>query len=240
MAPMRKRSSIEVSLALFAEFMHDRTQVQSELARKLELTSRTVAKYLNALAEHGVPFEVEEDDHQIVWSLPPRWIPGGVLLRERTADNLAHLLALLAPSSVRDKALEELRVGRGSAPDPRTVVVTEPAAEGAFTYLFLVEDAALARVPLRIRHVGKGPLAGVFRHVSPVRILATPPVRVVAVCHKTKALECVPLDAIVDARRDAVEPYHAPAPEALEAFLLTARSRAFTAEPASERRPDGG
>jgi predicted DNA-binding transcriptional regulator YafY len=231
---MHTRSPTEIALALFAILVRERTVTQAAIARELGIGSRTVVKYLTTLCAHAVPLESQVDHPNVHWSIPRRWFPGGVTLKLSTADTLIRLLPLLAQSDVRDEVLDELHAARKGAPDPRAVVIAAPAAEGELAHLVLVEEAALARVALRIRHVGRGPLAGVLHHISPVCIVAAAPIRVIAVCHRTGALESLRLAALVEARRDPLETYRAADPVALEALLSAATLVPDSVRPANE------
>jgi hypothetical protein len=71
----------------------------------------------------------------------------------------------------------------------------------------VVEDAAAARIALHLQYFSANRSALEWRYVSVQRILPGPPVRFVAVCHRTGTLKWFRVEAMAAANLDSSEPF---------------------------------
>ena len=220
---MGQKSSTETVVAVIQAFLQRRTWSQVELAREVDVGVAALRKRLLELEARGFPLVREDDPPHVFWSVPKDWFPGGVLFTAPDALELLRHLGRLPRSAGRDRFIRRIldaapRQER-SARGEREVVIAPSATEGEQSYLPVVEDAAIRKVPLECKYftVSRGALE--WRHLSVQRVLVGPPARLLAVCHRDGALKWFRLENVQTARLDPTDHYRAADPAQVEAVI---------------------
>lgn len=217
---MGKRSPIEGTVGILSAFLRRRTWQQSELARELDLESRTVRRHLNELQRWGFPLEREDDPPQVYWRMPKDWFPGGVLLKSTDATLLIQLLCRMPASTARDTLLRLVSAGLSRQDNPAPQLESVFHGVGAEArFVALVSDAAVARSTLHVRYYTASRGAMEWRNLSVQRVLPGPPARIVAHCHRSDRLKWFRVDGIMEARLEPNVPYVSAATEDIDDYL---------------------
>jgi predicted DNA-binding transcriptional regulator YafY len=218
---MGRASKHETIASIYQAFLGQRTWRQSDLARELGIGTRALRERLVELSTKGMPLESDEEPPHVFWSVPQHWFPGGVAL---TSDDAAHLLRELwvLPKSPRtERAIKKLLSGvqdrEQLASAAATVVPVVVGAEAVQREI--VEEALIAGAALRIEYFSAHRGVIEWRYVSPARLVAGPPLRLVALCHRSSKLRWFRVDGILRATLDQSEPYRATDPEVTTRFI---------------------
>lgn len=204
---MGQRSAGESVAAIIQAFVKRRTWQQAELARELELGVPALRKRLVELRRSGMPLRDERDAPHVYWSVPKTWFPGGIALEGKDVEALLRLLARMPASRERDRligAALDCLPGRAAS---SAVVVTGRVSGAEERFLSEVEDAAERRKPLRFRYYSASRGSDSRRHASVHRVVAGPPARFIAVCHRDDKLKWFRVDNVFDASVDASTPF---------------------------------
>jgi predicted DNA-binding transcriptional regulator YafY len=218
---MGQRTSTETIIAIVQALLAQRTWRQADLARKAGVQVPALRKRLNELSSLGIPLTRDDDPPHVYWSVPQSWFPGGVLLAERDAQTFVRLLARLPKSLTRDRLLSTLLTSRprgATSPPPIVTPTVSPLEE---THLVTIEDAAGQARTLHMRYFSASRGSVDWRRVSVQRVLATPPARFLAVCHRSGTLKWFRLDNVLEAALDASEPFRSADADQIEEVLRT-------------------
>lgn len=218
---MGRRTSTETIVAIVQAFLAQRTWQQAELARRVEVQVPTLRKRLLELSTEGFPLSSEEDHPHVYWSVPQSWFPGGVLLAERDALALVRLLARLPGSPARDQLLRVVLASRPRGATASAPVVTPTVSPADEAHLVTVEDAAAQRITLHMRYFSASRGAMDRRRTSVQRVVAGPPARFLAVCHRSGDLKWFRLDNVAEAVLDREDPFRAADERAVDEVLRT-------------------
>lgn len=198
---MGQRSSSETVIAIIQSFLRNRVWSQADLARHLEIGVPALRQRLRELCEAGVPLESQAEHPQVYWSLPRGWFPGAIDLGPEEGIELARLLRRLPKGSSRDRLIAKITacIRKIPAESPVVAVTRDPQEE---QMLCAIEDAANARTPIRVRYHSLYRGALEWRTVSVQRVMAEPPARYVAWCHRSNQLKWFRADRILAVTRD--------------------------------------
>jgi predicted DNA-binding transcriptional regulator YafY len=217
---MGKRSAIESVVGIVGAFLDQRIWKQADLARHLELQPRALRKHLDEMVIRGFPLEKEDEPPQVYWSMRKDWFPGGLLLQGADIDLFLRLLCQAPTSEARTRLLERISSALPQkAPQiDQLQSVLEPKS-GEEPFVALVTQAAAERQALHLRYytTTRGVLE--WRHISVERVLAGPPARMVARCHRASRLKWFRIDNIASARLDPDVPFQATPPNTVEQLL---------------------
>lgn len=234
---MGKRSAIESVVGIVGAFLEHRVWKQADLARHLDLQPRALRKHLDEMVIRGFPLEKEDEPPQVYWSMRKDWFPGGLLLQGADIDLFLRLLCQAPTSEPRTRLLE-----RVSSALPQKALqidqlqsVLEPKG-GEEPFVALVTQAAAERQALHFRYytTNRGVLE--WRHASVERVLAGPPSRMVARCHRASRLKWFRIDNIAGARLDPDVPFQATPPSTVEQLLAKSLDGFASEDPAEEHR----
>jgi len=225
---MGTKNSYETITRAMQAFADARTWKQSDLARRVEVTSERVGKVLHDLQRSGMPLEREEDPPQIYWSVPQHWFPGGVVFSEDDWAVLVHALLRIADEPRKKRLLRRLlegRLGRGVAVGGlerlERAVEGTPLSEQEHALVLQIEGALMAGKPLRIHYFSTSGGALDWRTITPVKVQTEPRARIAAVCHRSRTLKWFRVDNVQRAEIAAAD---TPAPfdlDAAEHFVRT-------------------
>jgi predicted DNA-binding transcriptional regulator YafY len=208
---MGRRNHAETLIAIVDAFHGQRTWDQAALARKLGVETRTIRAQLDILiATKHFPLERSTDGGHVYWSLPRRWVPGGVSIAAADVGPLARLLARAPKSAFRDRILAMLlacappRAAPALAPD---TIAAPPRTDWEDRMLEPAEASAARRVPLRVRYYTASRGEETERCLSVQRIETGPHARLIAYCHSAKELRTFRVDRIRAAVLDDGVPF---------------------------------
>ena len=217
---MGQRSAGATLAKIYEAFLARRTWSQADLARRVGVGTRALHRHLRELREAGMPLEDQPDHPHVYWSVPAKWFPGGVLVPADSVSALLRLLLRLPRGANRDRMLELILRGAPAGHRPDAAPVQTPALTAIEDcYQEALEDAARARVPIRMRYHSASRGQSHDRHASVQKILPGPPVRFAAICHRERQLKWFRLENVHWLHADPAEPFRAAAEEDLEAFL---------------------
>jgi predicted DNA-binding transcriptional regulator YafY len=208
---MGQRSVGETIAGIYQAFLRRRKWSQADLARQLGITSAALGKRLTDLSIAGMPLTSTPEHPHVVWRVPPDWFPGGVLLEEPDALEVARLLSRGRPSKQRAQLLAKVA--------PSTVSPPEDSEPEEAAYLSVIEDSRRKKKALRMRYFTASRGAMELRHVSVAKILYDPPVRFVAECHRDSRLKWFRADGVLAGDVSEGEPYRASHTSAVTAFI---------------------
>lgn len=217
---MGQRSSTETVVQLVQAFLEQRTWKQSELARRLEMTTPAVREKLREL-ENVFGLESEKDHPHVYWSVPKNWFPGGVMFRREQLPDLLRLLLRMPQGKARDAVLETIlkNVPKDSAEGTLSSAVVSPQKiDNEDLYLSVVEDAASKKVALRFRYYTASRGEMMTRYASVHRVVPGQPARFVATCHRDDTLKWFRVENMFSADLDSHQTYRSAAKDAVEAF----------------------
>lgn len=174
----------------------------------------------------------EFDHPHVFWSVPPNWYPGGVLFRGDQVPELLRHLARAPKTKARDALLAHIVQSAPRVVSPANKVIPPATSATEESLLPLVEDAAARPMALHVRHVSvyRGEVA--WRHVSVQRVVAGPPARFIAICHRSNTLRWFRVDNVFAGRLD--EPRASTNDQSSSAARLAGCLGTWTAAPSSE------
>ena len=225
---MGTRDNYETVTRIMQAFVRDNTWAQKDLARHVGVEVPALRRVLANLAAAQMPLERQEDHPHIYWSVPKKWFPGGVVFDAEDWQVLVHAVLRITDKKRREKLLRRLLAGRhpvnvndaGLERLNRAVAAT-PVTTEEHEKILLIEQALLEAVPLAIYYYSASSGRLGWRVISPQRLLAAPPGRMVAVCHETDELRWFRIDNIQRARLESAQSPKSAHVEALEAFLAS-------------------
>lgn len=191
---MGRRGASETPIAILAAFIEKRSWRQTDLARRVGVSVRSLRECLLAMESSGTfPLERQDEPPHVVWTLPASWLPEGVVLTKRDAREAVRLLARLEVSAPRDHLIQTL-LGPTALLHARADVV-----DRAPTVLARIEDGRNARSPVRIRYTsttsGSQPV-GAWRTLSVQAVLYGDHPRFVALEHGRRGLRTFRVDRV--------------------------------------------
>lgn len=218
---MGRRTGTESALALVVAFLKKDSWKQSELARHLEIGVPALRKRLFELQSAGMPLESESEPPHVYWSVPKKWLPGGVQLDPDEVRELLRLLARLPRSTARERVANRVlkAVPRMTRRPP--AVVTAELDVDEERWLSMVEDAASRGEVLRCRYLSASRGIVEWRALSPHRVSIGPPARFVATCHRDGRLKWFRVDRVLSARLEGTADARRADDEALASLLAT-------------------
>lgn len=213
---MGTRSAGESLAAIIQAFLKKRRWTQAELSRHVELTVPGVRKRLLDLRAAGMPLEDERDPPHVYWSVPKTWFPGGVGLEGKDVEALVRLLGRMPKSRERDRLLHVVLDCLPGRPAPTSAALAPSVSGAEEKFLDVVEDATERKAPLRFRYYSASRGADSMRHASVHRVLAGPPARFLATCHRDGKLKWFRVDNVFDASVDEHVGFRAAAAAAID------------------------
>jgi predicted DNA-binding transcriptional regulator YafY len=218
-----QRSATETLFGIVHLFIEQRTWIQAELARRLELGVPALRKRLVELQAAGWPFErSDEDVMQVYWSVPRDWLPGALHFKETEAVELLRQIGRLPQCAARKALLEavvtRLPQGARSATFDASAVVSSALTDAEERFVPAVEDAATGKVTMAFRYFTVSRREEDWRRASVHRLELGPPARFIATCHRSSTLKWFRVDNVLDARPDANEAYREVSAETLATF----------------------
>ncbi len=215
---MGQRSSTETIVAILKAFLDTRTWKQADLARHVGVQTAALHKRLFELKASGFPLEIDREPPHVFWSVPKSWYPGGVLLTGEQVTEVFRHLSRIPKGKARDRLLESILK---FLPEPRATAAIVPAETTAREdqHLPVIEDAATQRVALRFRYLTITSGKETVRHASVQRVLAGPPARFVATCHRSDELKWFRIENVTEARLDPKETFREADPKVVDAHL---------------------
>jgi predicted DNA-binding transcriptional regulator YafY len=224
---MGARDHYETITRVIQAFAGQRTWQQAELARAVGIQPRRLRTLLLGLSESGMPLEKEDEHPHVYWSVPPHWVPGGVIFDAEDWDVLVDAVLRIADPTRKERLLGRLLSGRrtispaGGVERLNRAVAATPLTVEEHTMLLLVERSLLEAVPLEIHYysASRGQLG--WRVISPQKVIMEPRARLVAYCHTNRALRWFRLDSIQRGRLAPGQSRQDVPDGELEAFLAT-------------------
>jgi predicted DNA-binding transcriptional regulator YafY len=219
---MGRASKDDTIAGIYHAFLSQRTWRQAELANFVGVSTRAIRQRLTELSTRGMPLQSEDDPPHVYWSVPKSWFPGGITLTAEEATQTLRELWLLPKSVRRDrviaKLVRSLQQGDGLRAAGEAVVPMAASAIEA-RQREVIEESLLSRSAVRVRYFSAHRGALEWRHISPVRLVAGPPLRLVAWCHRSDGLRWFRVDGMVEAALDASEPLRPASPDAADKFI---------------------
>lgn len=213
---MGRRSAADTLAKLFVAFLEQATWAQADLARRCELSTKSLRRKLVDLSDAGVPLDCDSDPPHVYWSVPEGWLGfAGAGFEGVDRHVVARMVSRLTDSRTRERVLAKLVVPALGAP----IVPNLESSAVSDDVLNVLEDAAKARRAVRMEYQSAHRPAS-FRTVSVHRVEYGERVRFVASCHATNTLKWFRADRVQGRPRlDATTPYAAAAPEAIAQFV---------------------
>jgi predicted DNA-binding transcriptional regulator YafY len=174
-------------------FVRERTWSQAELARATGVEPRRIRKVLEELERGGMPLERDEEHPHVYWSVPKNWFPGGVVFTSDDWDVLLHALLRIPDEAKKRLLLDRLLSGRiWSSPSDHSrlegAVAGTPVTRQEYQHQLLLEKAILEQRAVSVRYFSASRGARTERILTPLRLFADQPDRLVAYCHLNDAL----------------------------------------------------
>jgi predicted DNA-binding transcriptional regulator YafY len=217
---MGARSNTESIVAILKAFLDQRTWKQAALARHIGVSAATVHKRLRELQTHGIPLAEEREHPHVYWSVPKTWYPGGVVFTSEQIIQLFRLLSRMPASGARNLLLDNV-----------LKCLPQPSASGAWVasemtareerQLPTIEDAANQQVALHFSYFSANRGNESTRCASVHRVLAGPPARFLATCHRSGKLKWFRVQNVSECRLQRSEPFREVDVERVEAHLRT-------------------
>lgn len=204
---MGQRGRTETLAQVIVELMRARTLSQAELAKRLDVSSRTVRQCILDLLSAGMPIEREEDHPNVFYSVPKDWVPNGLVLAASEARELVRVLARVPSASARRLALME-RLGVYEPALSASLALEDSLDARELEILEELEDTASEQCATRIEYYSVRRGLDEVRHISCQRIAYHDrPIRLLAVCHRSGTLKWFRLDRIRAISADEGEPF---------------------------------
>jgi predicted DNA-binding transcriptional regulator YafY len=219
---MGRASKDDTIAGIYQAFLSQRTWRQAELAEFVGVSTRALRQRLAELSTRGMPLQSEDEPPHVYWSVPRSWFPGGITLTAEEATQTLRELWLMPKSVRRDRVIAKLvrNLQHGDGLRAAAEAVVPMAASIAETMQReVIEEALLARSALRVRYFSAHRGALEWRHLSPVRLIAGPPLRLIAWCHRSNELRWFRVDGMVEAALDASQPLCPASPDAVDEFV---------------------
>lgn len=195
-------------------FLEEGTWSQADLARRARTTTETIRKCLEDFRASGWPLERQEEHPQVYWSMPPGWLPQGILLPKEEVAVILRLLARMPADEDRDRILSCITAAAPKAPQPVLSAWATPIIKERLSFLLQrVEDSIRDRVALKVRYISTSRGAADSRSISFQRISPAPHIRLCGHCHRAGVLKWFRLDNVVEVEGPSDEAY-VEAPEA--------------------------
>lgn len=192
---MSRKRTAEVLAAVMQAFLEEGTWKQADLARRASTTTETIRKTLEELRASGWPLERQEEPPQVFWSMPPGWLPDGIVLPKAEVGALLRLLARMTGSAERDDAIAFLTKAAPRVAQPDlTAWMTPRVRPQQMRLLQEVEDSIRDRRALRVHYMSASRGTLEPRVISFQRIVAGPPIRLCGHCHRDARLKWFRLD----------------------------------------------
>ncbi|HTU61902.1 MAG TPA: HTH domain-containing protein, partial [Polyangiales bacterium] len=148
---MRPQGRMETLAQIIVELMCARTVSQAELAKRLEVSSRSIRQSVLDLVSAGMPIERSEDHPHVFYSVPRDWVPHGLSLTASEARELMQLLARVPSAGARRAALIA-RLGIHEPGLALNLTLADALEPGELAFLEELEEAALERRALQVRY----------------------------------------------------------------------------------------
>lgn len=223
---MGTRDQYATVAAVMQAFAEQNTWTQADLARRVGVGVPAVRKVLKQLQTDGMPLDDETERPHVYWSVEKGWFPGGVIFDGKDWDVLVHAVLRLPPGPKREALLGRLLRGRIVGGPGKLDIARLERAVSAIPVLpeeheihLLVERALLEGRPLQVRYSSANTGQTGWRILSPQRIFADEPHRVVAFCHTHGELRWFRLDNFLRARLELDEPHVDVPVEQVDAFV---------------------
>lgn len=211
---MGQRGRTETLAQVIVELMRARTLSQAELAKRLDVSSRTVRQCILDLLSAGMPIEREEE-HHVFYSVPKDWVPNGLVLAASEARELVRVLARVPSASARRAALME-RLGIYEPALSASLALEDSLEPRELEILEELEDTASEQCTSRVEYYSVRRGLDEVRHISCQRIAYHDrPIRLLAVCHRSGSLKWFRLDRIRAISADESEPFRQADPAAI-------------------------
>jgi len=149
-----------------------------------------------------MPLTNEFEHPHVYWSVPRGWLPDAVAIDKTELPVLVRLVARSPRSAARDRLLRKLVRFERDAEGLAGAMVTRTPSLQEESFLPLAEDAAARRVALGIQYFTASRGALEWRHISVHRVVAGPPARLAATCHRTGRLKWFRIDNVLSAHLD--------------------------------------
>lgn len=205
---MGRKSSTESIAGVLLAFLQSRTWKQAELARHLQLQTKSLRRILDDLSKGGLRLEQEHDPPHVYWSVPKTWFPGGVAFRGDELSELVRVLQLAPQSPGRDRLLGTIATTatglRGTA--TANAILTRSLSPEEENVLAQLQKSAEERRAIGIKYftLSRGDLAN--RVVSVHRLLVDVG-RFVATCHRDGRLKWFRIDGVQSVFDASAEPF---------------------------------
>lgn len=182
---MARKSPVDSLLQVWDAFCELQTWRQKELARRVGLEVPALRRLLIALAER-VPLTSAAEHPDVFWTWARASSAGATVLGPSDVKRLMSVLRSAPRSTDRNELLAHLKRASADAkaePETRTRTASEA------NVLPLIEQAMATKVALHMLYftTSRGTLT--WRYVSPCYLVADPPARFIAYCHRSSELK---------------------------------------------------
>lgn len=196
---MSRKRTAEVLAAVMQAFLEEGTWKQADLARRANTSTEVIRKTLEELRASGWPLERDEEPPQVYWSMPPGWLPNGIVLPKDEVGALLRLLARMPGDDERDRIVAFLTKAAPRVAQPDlTAWMTPRVRPQQMQFLQQVEDSIRDRQALQVRYLSSSRGTLESRGISVQRITSGPPIRLCGHCHRDERLKWFRLDNVVE------------------------------------------
>jgi predicted DNA-binding transcriptional regulator YafY len=211
----QKSRSEAVAHVLLALLRH-RSVKQAELAREIGTSPRVVRQCITDLQLANMPIEREDDHPHVYYSVPKGWLPHGAVLPVEDVEAILRVLARVPSEQARRDSIAAC-LGTERTWFKATLALQDSLLPRELETLEDLEDSVYARTTAKITY--HSPERGNMetRHISVQRIAYHErPLRLLAVCHRTKNLKWFRLDRVQGVDLDRQEPFLAAETHAID------------------------
>jgi predicted DNA-binding transcriptional regulator YafY len=151
-----------------------------------------------------MPLHRDEEHPYVYWSVPKSWFPGGMIFPKGSIPDLLQAIFSLPQGAARERLLQRVRdlAPNQGISDVASAIITHQASESEERFMPLIQHALAHKEALRIHYFTASRGDRNSRAISIQRIVNEPRRRLVAYCHRTKALRWFRIDGILKAVPD--------------------------------------
>jgi predicted DNA-binding transcriptional regulator YafY len=211
-----QKSRSETIAHVLVTLMRERSAKQADLARALDTSPRVIRQCITDLQEAGMPIERDEEHPHVFYSVPHGWIPHGAVLPEAEVDAILRVLARVPSEQVRREAIAA-RLGTERPWAKVPLALEDSLSTSELETLEDLEDSAYSRTAARVSYHSPERGSVEWRHLSVQRVAYHErPMRLLALCHRSRTLKWFRLDRVQAVELDRREPFSAAPEDAIE------------------------
>lgn len=200
---MARKSPVESLLSVWDAFCEAQTWRQKELAGRVGLEVPALRRLLLAHSER-VPLTSVSEHPDVFWTWPRASAAGSTVLGPTETARLLAVLRSAPRSTERTELIARLK---RAAPDGKVEPETRARSSSESNVLPMLEQSMATKVALHMLYftASRGTLT--WRHVSPCHLVADPPARFIAYCHRSSQLKWFRVEGVQSAMLDGAAGY---------------------------------